>query len=89
VLGMAERKILARCRFRECLVVFADDGGKTRKQITRLLASHEEGTQELHFKTTNGNVTLATQYCDVHPEHRKLLSELWMIEGVQEVRTLP
>jgi putative Mg2+ transporter-C (MgtC) family protein len=88
VLGMGERKILSRCRTFDCLVVFADDGGKTRKQITRLLASYEKSLENLQFKTTNGSITLTLQYCDSHAEHRKLLSDLWMIEGVQEVRPL-
>jgi len=88
VLGLVERKVLARCRLVYCLVVFTDDGGKTRKQIARLLASHEPSQKELHFKTTNGNISLNLQYCDVHPEHQHLLAELWKIEGVQEVRPL-
>jgi putative Mg2+ transporter-C (MgtC) family protein len=88
VLGLVEHKILARCRLIDCVIVFAEDGGRTRKQLTRLLASYEHSVQDLHFKTTNGSVTLNIQYCDVHPEHQKLLSDLWVIEGVQEVRPL-
>jgi uncharacterized membrane protein YhiD involved in acid resistance len=88
VLGVVERRILAPCRFVNCAVVFADDGGKTRKQIMRLLASREGTLQDLDFKITNGSITLTLQFCDAHPEHRKLLSDLWMIEGVQEVRPL-
>ncbi len=88
VLGMVERRILATCRLRDCVVVFADDGGKTRKQITRLLASHETALQDPQFQAANGSVTLTLQYCDNHPEHKKLLSDLWMIEGIREVRPL-
>jgi len=88
VLGMVERRILATCRFLDCVVVFADDGGKTRKKITRLVASYEAALRDLQFKATNGSVTLTLQYCDIHPEHKKLLSDLWMIEGIQEVRPL-
>ena len=88
VLGMVERRILATCRLQDCEVVFADDGGRTRKQITLLLASHETALQDLRFRTTDGSVTLTIQVCDIHPEHRKLLSDLWTIEGVQEVRPL-
>ena len=89
VLGLLERRILAKCRLLDFRVVFADDGGRTRKQITRLLASHETALQDLQFKTTDGSVTLNIQVCDIHPEHKKLLSDLWMIEGIQEVRPLP
>jgi putative Mg2+ transporter-C (MgtC) family protein len=88
VLGMVEHKILARCRLFDCVVVFDEDGGKTRRQITRLLASQETAPQEPRFKTTNGSVTLTFRYCDVHADHRRILSDLWMIEGVQEVRPL-
>jgi putative Mg2+ transporter-C (MgtC) family protein len=88
VLGMVERRILASCRFLDCVVVFADDGGKTRKLITRLLASYETAVQDLQFQAANGGVRLTLQYCDVHSEHKKLLSDLWAIEGVQEVRPL-
>jgi len=88
VLGMVERRILATCRFLDCVVVFADDGGKTRKEITRLMASYETALQDLQFKAMSGSVTLTIQYCDIHPEHKKLLSDLWMIEGIQEVRPL-
>jgi putative Mg2+ transporter-C (MgtC) family protein len=88
VLGMVERRILATCRLQDCEVVFSDDGGRTRKQITRLLASHETALQDLQFRTTDGSVILTIQVCDIHPEHRKLLSDLWTIDGVQEVRPL-
>jgi putative Mg2+ transporter-C (MgtC) family protein len=88
VLGMVERRILAGCEIQTCKVTFQDDGGKTRKQIIKLLSSHEEVTQDLEFETAGGTVALNLHYCDLHPEHKKLLSELWTIEGVEEVRPL-
>ena len=88
VLGMVERRILATCRLQDWEVVFADDGGRTRKQITRLLVSHEAASQDLRFGTADGGATFTLQICDVHPEHRKILPDLWTIEGVREVRPL-
>jgi len=34
------------------------------------------------------HLVLTVPYCDIHPQHRKFLSELWKIEGVREVRPL-
>ena len=88
LLGVFERRILGRCRFFDCQVVFADDGGKTRRQVARVLAANERFLDDLKFRKTDGQIGLTIRYCDVHPEHRKMLNELWMLEGVQEVRPL-
>ena len=85
---MGERRIHVKCRFLDRIVEFTDDGGTTLPQVTRLPASHDKALEDLHFKSTLGSVTLNFQSCDSHPEPRKLLSDLWMIEGVEEVRRL-
>jgi putative Mg2+ transporter-C (MgtC) family protein len=86
VLGMVEHRILARCHLLDCTVMFEDAGGKTRKQILRLLASHEEIPHDVQFGTSGGSNTLHLRYCDLHPEHKKLLTQLWGIEGVEAVQ---
>jgi putative Mg2+ transporter-C (MgtC) family protein len=88
LLGLLERRVLARCRFFEAQIVFADDGGKTKRDIARLLASREQPLEEMDCKKSNGYLTMSLPYCDVHPEHRRILKDLWLIDGVQEVRPL-
>lgn len=88
VLGMVERRVLAKCRFAECLVTFVDDQGKTRRQIARLLNRTEKSLDDMQFRKTDGEFTLNIRYCTTHPEHKKILADLWQIEGVQEVRPL-
>src|SRR5262249_29969228 len=65
VLGLVEKKMLARCHFYDCLVVFQDDGGRTRKQVARLLAAGERALDNFQFKRINGSLSLNFQYCDV------------------------
>jgi len=86
LLGIVEKRILARCRFVDCHVLFKDDSEKTCQQVARLLAAQGNSLDDLHLRKSNGQVSLDIQYCKVHPEHRKLLTDLLMIEGVQEIR---
>ena len=88
VFGLIEHRMLSKCRYFDCVVVFKDDDGKTRRLVARRLATTEKALEHLQFKKTNGTVSLTIQYCDVHPEHRRLLYDLWNIEGVEEVRPL-
>ena len=88
VLGVLERKVLAKCRFHDCRIVFADDGGKTRREIARILSASDSTVEDLRFKKTDGEISIELRYCDIHPEHRKVLTDLWLIEGVHEVRPL-
>ncbi len=88
LLGMLEKRVLARCRFFDCYIVFTDDGGKTRRDISRLLAASETFLNDLQFRKIDGLISLNIRYCDAHLEHRKILNELWKIEGVQEVRPI-
>lgn len=86
--GLLEHRMLAKCRYVDCVVVFRDDGGRTRRLVARRLSTTEKALENLQFKKTNGTISLTIQYCDVHPEHRRLLTDLWNIEGVEEVRPL-
>ncbi len=87
-LGLLERRVFGRCIFYDCQVAFQDDHGKTRRAIEHALRSAGRGLEAADLRKANDHYVATLQYCDVHPQHRKLLNDLWRIEGVQEVRPL-
>lgn len=87
-LGLFERRIFGKCVFNECQVEFEDDRGRTRGEIDRLLRALDPAPQASTLRQSGDNQVLTLQYCDVHPQHKKFLGDLWKIEGVREVRPL-
>jgi putative Mg2+ transporter-C (MgtC) family protein len=87
-LGLFERRVFGKCIYNECQVEFEDDRGRTRAEIERVLRSVEISPQASNLRQDGDNLVLTLQYCDVHPQHKKFLSDLWKIEGVREVRPL-
>ncbi|HEU4402124.1 MAG TPA: MgtC/SapB family protein [Candidatus Polarisedimenticolia bacterium] len=87
-LGLIERRFLGKCTFYDCQVAFDDDRGRTRSEIDKALRSLGRPLESFNLKHAGDHLVLTLQYCDVHPQHKKFLSELWKIEGVREVRPL-
>ncbi len=87
-LGLLERRVFARCVFYDCQVSFDDHNGKTRRAIDQALRAIGRPLETFDLKQANGHFVLTLQYCDVHPQHKKFLSDLWRIEGVREIRPL-
>src|SRR5262245_34115196 len=87
-LGLLERRLFGRCIRRDCEVAFDDDRGRTRREIEKALRSQGQESGAFRLRRAAEHLVLSLQYCDVHPQHKKVLGELWKIEGVREVRPL-
>ena len=87
-LGLLERRLFGRCIRRDCEVAFDDDRGRTRREIEKALRSQGQDSGAFRLRRAGEHLVLSLQYCDVHPLHKKVLGELWKIEGVREVRPL-
>ena len=88
-LGLLERRLFGRCAKRDCEVAFDDDRGRTRKEIEKTLRGLGQTLDAFGLRKAGDHMVLTLQYCDVHPQHKKFLGELWKIDGVREVRPHP
>jgi putative Mg2+ transporter-C (MgtC) family protein len=87
-LGLFEKRLFGRCVLYDCQISFDDDRGRTRTLIEQALLAAGRPPEAFNLKHAGDHLQLTVQYCDVHPEHRRFLSDLWKIEGVREVRPL-
>jgi putative Mg2+ transporter-C (MgtC) family protein len=87
-LGMFERRLFGRCLLYDCQVAFDDDQGRTRRAIDQALRTAGHPPDALNLKRAGDHLVLTLQYCDVHPQHKRFLGDLWKIDGVREVRPL-
>lgn len=88
VLGRIEPKLLGKCRFVACSIVFVDDGGRTRAEMAGIFSEHDINFAKLDTaKIDHKTSSLQFQYCDKHPSHHRFLSELWRVPGIIEITT--
>ena len=88
VLAKIEPKLLGRCHFVSCDIVFADDGGRTRAELAAIFSEHDIDFSKLDItKTDHKSSRLKLRFCDKHPSHHRFLSELWRTPGIIEVTT--
>jgi putative Mg2+ transporter-C (MgtC) family protein len=87
-LGLIERRLFKRCVYYDCEVAFDDDTGRTRRLIGEALRAAGQPLEAFVVRKGAEHLVLTLQYCAAHPQHKKVLSELWKIEGVREVRPL-
>jgi len=88
VLGRIEPKLLGRCHFVSCDVVFADDGGRTRSEIAAIFTEHDVDLSKTEVTRMDHNMSkMELQYCDKHPSHHRFLAELWRTPGIVEFTT--
>ena len=87
-LGFLERRVFGRCIFADCQVTFVDVGGRTRREIDHVLRGLSRPIDTINLKPSGERFVLTIPTCDVHPQHKRFLHDLWRIEGVQEVRVL-
>ncbi|MBI1803128.1 MAG: MgtC/SapB family protein [Ignavibacteriae bacterium] len=86
VLAKIEPKLLGKCHFVECEILFSDDGGRTRAELASTLAEHDIDISALDFsKVDNGKSRLKLSFCDKHPSHGRYIAELWRVSGIVEV----
>ncbi|MBI4168947.1 MAG: MgtC/SapB family protein [Acidobacteria bacterium] len=87
-LGLFERRLFGRCILYDCQIAFDDDQGRTRSAIDQALRAAGRPPDAFNLKRAADHLVLTVQYCDVHPQHKRFLSDLWKIDGVREVRPL-
>jgi len=87
-LGLLERHVFGRCVFYDCQVTFDDDKGHTRRAIDQALGLTGRSLESFDLKRSNDHYVVTLQYCDVHPQHKKFLNDLWRLNGVREIRPL-
>jgi putative Mg2+ transporter-C (MgtC) family protein len=88
LLRRMEPKLLGRCHFVECNVVFVNDGGRTRSELGMIFGEHDvDLTQLASVALDHKTSSLHFRYCDKHPSHHRFLSELWRVPGIIEITT--
>lgn len=86
VLGKIEPKLLGKCHFVGCTVIFVDDGGRTRAELANILSEHDIDLTKLEISKVDHNASrLRLKFCDKHPMHHRFLAELWRTPGIIEV----
>lgn len=90
VLGKIEPKLLGKCHFVGCDIVFLDDGGRARAEITSMLAEHDVDLSKIKTSSVGHNSSkLRIRFCDKHPTHHRFLAELWRTPGILEIQRDP
>ncbi|MCZ6695320.1 MAG: MgtC/SapB family protein [Acidobacteria bacterium] len=87
-LGFLERRVFGRCVFADCQVTFADVEDRTRREIDHVLRGIGRPIDTVKLHKSEEGFVLTIPTCDVHPQHKRFLHDLWRINGVQEVRIL-
>ena len=87
-LGLLERRFFGRCIYHDCEVTVADDRGSTRFEIEKVFRGLGAPLEHFKLQPAGDLMRLTLQYCVAHPHHRKVVSALWRVEGVREVRPL-
>ena len=85
-LGKIEPRLLGRCHFVGCDVVFVDDGGRTRAELATVLSEHDIDLAQFNIERVDHKTSrLKLNFCDRHPSHHRFLSELWRTTGIIEI----
>lgn len=80
-----ERRVLERCQFADCKIVYKPDSGKTRLRLLRVLDDYKVPDDAWQVYEKDGLETMALEYCHYHRGHRSLLFEIVEIPGVIEI----
>jgi uncharacterized membrane protein YhiD involved in acid resistance len=85
MLRVIERMIAGPCELHDGQVVLGDAQERTRSQLLQILQSYEPSRSNLHFASCKDTMVLTFRYCTRHESHRRVLTDLWQIEGVKEI----
>ena len=89
VLGKIEPKLLGKCHFVDCNIIFDDQAGRTRTELAAVLAENDISFTDLDFtKVDETTSRLKLTFCDKHPSHSRYITELWRLPGIIEVSRL-
>ncbi len=85
-LGKIEPKLLGKCQFVSCDIIFVDDGGRTRAEMAGIFSENDVDFAKLDItKVDHHTSRLRFNYCMKHPSHHRFLAELWRTAGIIEV----
>ncbi len=87
VLGKFEHRLLGKCHYSTCEVIFQDDG-KTWAELSDIFREYEMTTDKYDIRKENGNIIFDVTYCDKHPSHNRFVHEMWKAKGVIEVKAV-
>ncbi len=82
-----EPRLLGRCHFVSCDIIYSEQDGRTRAALGSVLSEHDVDISTLEtgrIDETSSMIRLS--YCDRHPAHYRFLSEVWGIPGIIEVK---
>jgi putative Mg2+ transporter-C (MgtC) family protein len=80
-----EPKILGRCHFTTLDLAFSDPQGRTRAELTLVLAEQDPAICRYAF-TDGGGLRLQLTYCETHPTHHRFLAEVLEAPGVAQAQ---
>jgi putative Mg2+ transporter-C (MgtC) family protein len=86
VVQWLEHRVLERCRFSKCTVVYHRELGKTRVRILRILDDYRIPDVFWDVSPEGELEAMDIRYCHYHRAHRSLLFEIVELPGVTEVR---
>jgi putative Mg2+ transporter-C (MgtC) family protein len=85
-LTKVEPRLLVKCQHVQCVIVFADHGGRTRAEIASVLAEHDVDLSRFVVEKPDHNTSrVVLTYCDKHPSHHRFLADLWRTPRIIEV----
>lgn len=86
ILRKIEPRLLGKCHFIHCTVVYADEGGRIRSDIASVLSEHDIDLALFDVEKVDHNSSrVRISYCDKHPSHHRFLSDLWRTPGIIEI----
>jgi putative Mg2+ transporter-C (MgtC) family protein len=81
VLRRLEPLVLGQCQFRALDLAFSDPQGRTRAELTLVLAEQDPHVCRYSF-TDDGHVRLHLSYCEVHASHHRFVDEILRMPGL-------
>lgn len=81
-----EHRLLGRCRFSRCQLLYDPDHGKTRVRILQVLDDFRIPDDHWHVGAEGSTAVMDLQYCHFHHNHRAILFELTNVAGLCEIR---
>ena len=86
LLAKIEPRLLGKCHFVDCSVLFSDGAGQTRAELATILSEHDVDLSKLDIeKVDEGTSRLKLTFCDKHPSHSRYIAAIWHAPGVIEV----
>jgi putative Mg2+ transporter-C (MgtC) family protein len=86
VLAKIEPKLLGKCHFIGCDIIFTDNGGRTRAELAAIFTEHDIDFSKFDVDKVDHNTSrLKLRFCDKHPSHHRFISELWRTNGIIEI----